>query len=155
MQTDILREKIRNLPPEKIIEAEDFVDFLSMRSARRLRQERHNAIAAYAAQYASTEADLDSDLEQTAVEHLLEMGNEKARGNLYRRSRAAFRIGAARATPGGGYCARCIQSNAWMAFDYCVSSLNLYCASRTRYNLVIIVKENYRYAKDYRNHSAG
>lgn len=44
---------------------------------RRGRQERHEAIAAYAAQYAGTEVDLDVELEQAAIEHLLVEENGK------------------------------------------------------------------------------
>jgi predicted transcriptional regulator len=69
MQTEVLMEKIKGLPPEKIVEVEDFVDFLAQRSARQARQARHDAIAAYAAQHAGTDADLDVELEQAAVEH--------------------------------------------------------------------------------------
>ena len=35
MQADILIEKIRALPPERIAEVEDFVDFLRLREQRR------------------------------------------------------------------------------------------------------------------------
>lgn len=78
MQTERLLEKVKNLPPEKRIEVEDFVDFLAQRATQKVRQARHEAIAAYAAQYAGTETDLDEELELAAVEHLLaEEGADK------------------------------------------------------------------------------
>ena len=36
MQVEELLEKIKNLPPERIAEVEDFVDFLAQRDDRRL-----------------------------------------------------------------------------------------------------------------------
>jgi hypothetical protein len=66
-----LIEKVKNLSPEKLIEVEEFVDFLAQRATQKARQSRHEAIAAYAAQHAGTEADLDEELELAAVEHLL------------------------------------------------------------------------------------
>lgn len=38
MQTEILIEKIKSLPPERIREVEDFVDFIAERDERRLVQ---------------------------------------------------------------------------------------------------------------------
>ncbi|MGI9105550.1 MAG: DUF2281 domain-containing protein [Pyrinomonadaceae bacterium] len=38
MQTETLIEKIKSLPPERISEVEDFVDFIAERDARRLVQ---------------------------------------------------------------------------------------------------------------------
>ena len=38
MQTESLIEKIKSLPPERISEVEDFVDFISERDERRLVQ---------------------------------------------------------------------------------------------------------------------
>jgi uncharacterized protein YciW len=71
MQTEGLIEKIRNLPPEKLAEVEDFVDSLARRATSRARRARHEAIAAYAAQYAGTPTDIDPELERAAVESLL------------------------------------------------------------------------------------
>ena len=38
MQNEKLIEKIKNLPPERIAEVEDFVDFIAQRDERRLVQ---------------------------------------------------------------------------------------------------------------------
>ena len=67
MQTETLIEKIKQLPPERISEVEDFVDFIAGRNATAA---RHESIAAYAAQYGGTVADLDPDMEAAALEHL-------------------------------------------------------------------------------------
>ena len=66
MQTEKLIEKIMSLPPERIAEVEDFVDFLAQRNAT---ASRHESIAAYAAEYGGTVADLDPELEAAALEH--------------------------------------------------------------------------------------
>lgn len=44
---------------------------------QRLRQARHDAIAAYAAEMAGTSLDLDRDLESAAVEHLIKTGKKR------------------------------------------------------------------------------
>jgi Protein of unknown function (DUF2281) len=77
MQTESLIEKIMGLPPDKISEVEDFVDFLSQRTMQQTRRARHEAIAAYAVQFAGTEADLDEGLENAAIEHLLNTEGER------------------------------------------------------------------------------
>lgn len=41
---------------------------------QQLRKARHDAIAAYAAEMAGTDFDLDRDLESSAVEHLVKTG---------------------------------------------------------------------------------
>ncbi|MFL6208832.1 MAG: DUF2281 domain-containing protein [Pyrinomonadaceae bacterium] len=66
MQTETLIEKIKGLPPERLSEVEDFVDFIAQRSATTA---RHAAITAYAAEYGGTVADLDPELEAAALEH--------------------------------------------------------------------------------------
>ncbi len=67
MQTGTLIEKIKSLPPERVAEVEDFVDFIAQRDAA---ASRHEAIAAYAAAHSGTEADIDPELEEAALEHL-------------------------------------------------------------------------------------
>jgi hypothetical protein len=69
MQTETLIEKIKSLPPERISEVEDFVDFITQRNAAAA---RHESIAAYAAEYGGSTADLDPELEAAALEHLRE-----------------------------------------------------------------------------------
>ncbi len=69
MQTETLIEKIKSLPPERISEVEDFVDFIAQRNAVAA---RHESIAAYAAEYGGSLADLDPDMEAAALEHLRE-----------------------------------------------------------------------------------
>ncbi|MDQ3254800.1 MAG: DUF2281 domain-containing protein [Acidobacteriota bacterium] len=67
MQVETLVEKIKSLPPEKINEVEDFVDFIAERNSR---SARHEAIAAYAAEYGGINADLDPELEAASLELL-------------------------------------------------------------------------------------
>jgi hypothetical protein len=67
MQAELLIEKIKSLPPDRLAEVEDFVDFISQRDAAAA---RHEAIAAYVAVHAGSEADLDPELESAALEHL-------------------------------------------------------------------------------------
>ena len=74
MQTESLMEKINSLPLEKLGEVEDFVDFLALREKTRNSQARHAQLAAYAAQFAGTEFDLNETLEQASLEHLLSEG---------------------------------------------------------------------------------
>lgn len=67
MQTETLIEKIKSLPPERIAEVEDFVDFIAQRNAA---ASRYEAIAAYAAEHAGSDVDLDRELEAAALERL-------------------------------------------------------------------------------------
>lgn len=67
MQTETLIEKIKGLPPEQIGEVENFIDFIAQRTSRAA---RHRQIAAYAAEYGGTDADLDPELEAASLEHL-------------------------------------------------------------------------------------
>lgn len=67
MQTESLIEKIKQLPPEKISEVADFVDFIAGRNAAAA---RHESIAAYTAAYGGSDADLDPDMEAATLEHL-------------------------------------------------------------------------------------
>ena len=67
MQVEELIEKIKSLPPERLAEIGDFVDFISQRDAAAT---RHASIAAYAAEHAGSDVDLDPELETAALEHL-------------------------------------------------------------------------------------
>lgn len=68
---ETLIKKISTLPVAKIDEVNDFVDFLAEREAASQRSERAAMIAAYAAENAGTEFDLDEDLENAGIELLL------------------------------------------------------------------------------------
>lgn len=57
MQTESLIEKIKSLPPERVAEVEAFVDFIAQRNSAAA---RYVAIAAYAAEYGGSTADLDN-----------------------------------------------------------------------------------------------
>lgn len=67
MQTETLIEKIKSLPPERISEVEDFVDFIAQRNASAA---RHASLAAYAAEHGGSDVDLDPELEAATLEHL-------------------------------------------------------------------------------------
>ncbi|MDQ3131132.1 MAG: DUF2281 domain-containing protein [Pyrinomonadaceae bacterium] len=76
MQTQILIEKINNLPPEKIYEVENFVDFLQEKLKREAKETRFRDISNYAEQHAESDADLDNELESASVEFLTEAEKE-------------------------------------------------------------------------------
>jgi hypothetical protein len=67
---DILIRKVNALPPGKIDEVIDFVDFLASRDASAWRAERSASIAEFAAEFGGTEFDLDEDLETAAIDDL-------------------------------------------------------------------------------------
>lgn len=67
---DKLIQKINSLPPGRIVEVIDFVDFLAGRESSVLKADRAAVISAYAAETAGTEFDLDEELEQAGIEHL-------------------------------------------------------------------------------------
>jgi hypothetical protein len=77
MEQQELIEKIKKLPQDSLAEVEDFVDSLARREGTLDRKSLHQALTNYAVQYASTEADLDSDLEAAATDHLLKQNSEK------------------------------------------------------------------------------
>ncbi len=77
MEQQELIEKIKRLPQDSIAEVEDFVDSLARREAVINRQSLHQALANYAIQHAGTNADLDSDLEAAATDHLLQQNSEQ------------------------------------------------------------------------------
>ncbi len=66
-----LIRKINDLPPGKINEVIDFVDFLAARESTVHKTELAAMIAAYADDNARTEFDLDKDLENAGIEHLM------------------------------------------------------------------------------------
>lgn len=66
---ETLVEKIKSLPPDKIVDVEHFVESLLSEDKHK---NRSDSIAAYVAEHAGSDADLDEELEQTSVEFLLE-----------------------------------------------------------------------------------
>lgn len=72
MEQQELIEKIKNLPPERVAEVEDFVDSLARREPGLNGKNLHQALTDYATQSAGTNADLDPDLEAAASDHLLQ-----------------------------------------------------------------------------------
>lgn len=75
MQTQILFEKISELPTEKIYEVEDFVDFLQKKLKRQAKESRSRVISEYAEKHAGSNADLDITLETASIEFLSENKN--------------------------------------------------------------------------------
>ncbi len=77
MEQQELIEKIKRLPQDRLAEVEDFVDSLARRERSLNRINLHQALTNYAVQYAGTDADLDSDLEAAATDHLLQQNSEQ------------------------------------------------------------------------------
>ena len=77
MEQQELIEKIKRLPQDRVAEVEDFVDSLTRRELSLNRLALHQALANYAIQQAGTAADLDSDLEAAAIDHLLQQDSEQ------------------------------------------------------------------------------
>jgi len=76
MQTQVLIEKINNLPTDKLYEVEDFVDFLQEKLKRQAKESRFQAISEYAEKHAGSETDLDEELEQASIEFLNEVNKQ-------------------------------------------------------------------------------
>ena len=76
IQQKLILNKINTLPPSKIAEVIDFIDFLAEREALNKRTERFSMIAEYAIENADTEFDFDADLEKSSVENLLAINEE-------------------------------------------------------------------------------
>lgn len=64
-------EKINSLPPDKVAEVVDFIDFMAARNRAANRDEQFARIHAYALEFGGTEYDLDPQLEQAGIESLL------------------------------------------------------------------------------------
>lgn len=71
MEQHELIEKIKRLPQDGVAEVQDFVDSLARREGILDRNSLHQALTNYA-KHAGTDADLDSDLEAAATDHLLQ-----------------------------------------------------------------------------------
>jgi hypothetical protein len=72
-----LIEKIKRLPQDRVAEVESFVDSLARREHSRNRMNLHQALTDYAIQHAGTDADIDTDLEVAATDHLLQQDSEQ------------------------------------------------------------------------------
>jgi hypothetical protein len=72
MEQQELIEKIKKLPQVSVAVVANFVDSLARRERTLNRTSLHQALANYATQHAGTDVDLDSDLEASATEHLLQ-----------------------------------------------------------------------------------
>jgi hypothetical protein len=77
MERQELIEKIKRLPPDSVARVEDFVDALARREGILDPKSLHQALTNYAIQHAGTDADLDSDLEAAATDHLLQQNSEQ------------------------------------------------------------------------------
>ena len=77
MEQQELIEKIKRLPQHRVAEVEDFVDSLARREHSSNRLSLHQALSDYAIQHAGTDADLDSELEAAATDHLLQQNSEQ------------------------------------------------------------------------------
>jgi hypothetical protein len=77
MERQELIKKIKELPPDRLAEVENFVESLVHRNDDLDRKGLHQALSDYVIQHAGTEADLDEALEAAAVEHLLQEASQK------------------------------------------------------------------------------
>ena len=77
MEQQELIEKIKRLPQDSVAQVEEFVDSLARREGIVNRTNLHQALTNYAIQHAGTDADLDSDLEAAATDHLLQQNAEQ------------------------------------------------------------------------------
>jgi hypothetical protein len=77
MEQQELIEKIKRLPQDRVAEVEDFVDSLARRDGVLNRTSLYQALTNYAIEHAGTDADLDSDLEAAATDHLLQQNSEQ------------------------------------------------------------------------------
>jgi hypothetical protein len=77
MEQQELIEKIKRLPQDSVAEVEDFVDSLERRDGIVNRKRLHQALTNYAIQHAGMDADLDSDLEAAATDHLVQQNSEQ------------------------------------------------------------------------------
>ena len=74
---DRLIEKINGLPPRRVAEVEDFVDFLSEKESPASEDERARRIAAFAREFGGSACDLDPDLEAAGIEALLAIDEDE------------------------------------------------------------------------------
>ncbi|MGH9874092.1 MAG: hypothetical protein ACRD9S_16700 [Pyrinomonadaceae bacterium] len=77
MEQQELIDRIKRLPQDRVAEVADFVDSLARREDGLNRTSLHQALTDYAVQHAGTDADLDSDIEAAATDHLLQQDSGK------------------------------------------------------------------------------
>ena len=78
MQPEALITKIQELPPERVSEVIDFVEFLAQRERLAKVTARDEALTAYVAEWAGTGDDLDPDLEQAGIDSWLATEKDEA-----------------------------------------------------------------------------
>ncbi len=78
MQPEALITKIQELPPEKVSEVIDFVEFLAQRERLAKVTARDEALAAYVTAWAGTEDDLNPALEQAGIDCWLATEKDEA-----------------------------------------------------------------------------
>ena len=77
MEQEELINRIKKLPQDRVAEVAEFVESLAQREHTANRKNLHQALSDYAIQHAGTIADLDSDLESAATDHLLQQNSEQ------------------------------------------------------------------------------
>jgi hypothetical protein len=77
MSHELILNKMNTLPPQKLVEVIDFIDFLAERENSKERAQRFSGIAEYAMANAGTDFDLDENLEQSGVENFLAIDREQ------------------------------------------------------------------------------
>ena len=78
MEQPELIDKIKRFPQDRVEEIMDFVGALTSRREHGLNQlSLHQALTDYAVQHAGTDADLDSDIEAAATDHILKQDSEQ------------------------------------------------------------------------------
>ena len=86
-------EKINALPPRRVAEVEDFVDFLSEKDSPTAKSERSRRIAEFAQEFGGTEYDTDPDLEAAGAEVLVRLfGDDEPGANLRRAKQMHQRV---------------------------------------------------------------
>lgn len=68
---ELILEKIEGLPPTKLAEVIDFIEFLKERENKVKKIERFQLISQFAQENAGTEFDINENLELASVEFLL------------------------------------------------------------------------------------
>jgi hypothetical protein len=77
MEQQELIEKIKKLPQNQVAEVVEFVASLARREHGLDRVSLHQSLTTYAIQHAGTDADLDTELEVAASDHLLTEDSEQ------------------------------------------------------------------------------